>query len=137
VLEPDRSEGEPSYFVRSEGAAIHLVGDEWFRVDAWEFDRLVDLAAQAERQGEPSVALGHLDAAVSLYRGPYMADAGYENWALPHCDRLSARFVAAAVRAGELTLAAGDPARAVILASRALEAEPYSEPAHCLAVAAT
>jgi LuxR family maltose regulon positive regulatory protein len=136
VLEPDRAEGAPSCFVRAEGAGLRLTGHEWLRVDAWEMERLLDLAAQAESLGEPSAALDSYRQAADLYRGPYLIDAGYEEWALPHRDRLVARFVAGAVRAGELTLAAGDPDEALHLASRALEAELWSEPAHRLAVAA-
>jgi LuxR family transcriptional regulator, maltose regulon positive regulatory protein len=136
VLEPDRADGAPSCFVRAEGAGLRLTGHEWLRVDAWEMERLLDLGAQAESLGEPSAALDSYRAAARLYRGPYLIDAGYEEWALPHRDRLVARFVAGAVRAGELTLAGGDPHEALHLASRALEAEPWSEPAHRLAVAA-
>ena len=43
--------------------------------------------------------------------------------------------MAAAVRAGELTLAAGNPDEALRMAARALETEPWSEPAHRLMVA--
>jgi ATP/maltotriose-dependent transcriptional regulator MalT/DNA-binding SARP family transcriptional activator len=136
VLEPDRAEGAPSCFVRAEGAGLRLTGHEWLRVDAWEMERLLDFGPHAESLGEPSAALDSYRAATLLYRGPYLTDAGYEEWALPHRDRLVARFVGGAVRAGELTLAAGDPDEALHLASRALEAEPWSEPAHRLAVAA-
>ncbi len=136
VLEPDRADGAPSCFVRAEGAGLRLTGHEWLRVDAQEMERLLDLGAQAESLGEPSAALDSYRAATRLYRGPYLIDAGYEEWALPHRDRLVARFVAGAVRAGELTLAAGGSDEALHLASRALEAEPWSEPAHRLAVAA-
>jgi LuxR family maltose regulon positive regulatory protein len=136
VLEPDRPEGAPSCFVRAEGAGLRLTGHEWLRVDAWEMERLLDLGAQAESLGEPSAALDDYRQAVDLYRGPYLIDAAYEEWALPHRDRLVARFVAGAVRAGELTLAAGDRDEALHLVSQALEAEPWSEPAHRLAVAA-
>jgi LuxR family maltose regulon positive regulatory protein len=136
VLEPDRADGAPSCFVRAEGSGLRLTGHEWLRVDAWEMERLLDLGAQAESLGEPSAALDSYRRAVDLYRGPYLIDAGYEEWALPHRDRLVARFVAGAVRAGELTLAAGGPDEALQLVSRALEAEPWSEPAHRLAVAA-
>lgn len=136
VLEPDREEGAPSCFVRSEGASLRLVGKEWLRVDAWEMERLLDAAEAADRGGEPSAALAQLREAVALYRGPYLAEAGYESWALAHRDRLSARFVAGAVRAGELTLAGDNPGEALLLAARAVEVEPYSEPAHRLAVAA-
>ena len=136
VLEPDRREGAPSYFVRSEGQTLRLTTQGWLEVDAWVIEDLFDRALDAEHQGEPSAALDLYRRALGLYRGPYLADAGYEEWALPHRDRLTARFVAAAVRAGELTLAAGDPGQALRLASRALESEPWSEGAHRLSVAA-
>jgi LuxR family transcriptional regulator, maltose regulon positive regulatory protein len=136
VLEPDREEGAPSFYVRSEGASLRLAGHEWLQVDAWDMERLLDAADAADRAGEPSSALTHYREAVALYRGPYLAEAGYEQWALPHRDRLSARFVVGAVRAGELTLAGDNADEALRLAARALEVEPYSEPAHRLVVAA-
>ncbi|MGH9111473.1 MAG: AfsR/SARP family transcriptional regulator, partial [Acidimicrobiales bacterium] len=136
VLEPDRAEGAPSCFVRTEATGLRLTGHEWLRVDAWEMERLLDQAAEAESLGEPSAALAAYRKATELYRGPYLTDAGYEDWALPHRDRLVARFVAGAVRAGELTVAAGDPGEALQLASRAVEAEPWSEEAHRLTMAA-
>ncbi|HEX8804772.1 MAG TPA: BTAD domain-containing putative transcriptional regulator, partial [Acidimicrobiales bacterium] len=92
ALEPGRSDGAPSCFVRPDGATLRLSGHEWLRVDAWEMERLLDEAAEAERLGEPSAALDLYRRAVVLYRGPYLADAGYEEWALPHRDRLAARF---------------------------------------------
>lgn len=136
VLEPDRAEGAPSFFVRSEGTTLRLRSHGWLDVDVWTFEELLDRAAESERLGEPSAALDMYRRALQLYRGPYLADAGYEEWALPHRDRLTARFVAAALRAGELTLAGGDPDEALRLAARALEAEPWSEGAHRLTVAA-
>jgi LuxR family transcriptional regulator, maltose regulon positive regulatory protein len=135
VMEPDRREGAPPFFVRSEGASLRLASHGWLVVDAREFDDLCDRAAEADRMGEPSGALESYRRALRLYHGPYLSDAGYEEWALPHRDRLSARFVAAAVRAGELTLAAGNPDEALRLAARALEAEPWAEDAHRLTVA--
>ncbi len=136
VLEPDRPDGAPSFFVRAEGPSLRLVTDGWLGVDSRAFDGLVDRAVEAESHGEPSAALDLYRRAMRLYRGPYLTDAGYEEWALPHRDRLAARFVAAAVRAGELTLAGGDPDEALRLAGRAVEAEPWSEGAHRLSVAA-
>lgn len=136
VLEPERREGAPSFFVRSEGTTLRLTTQGWLDVDAWRIEDLLDRAAEAERLGEPSAALDLYRQAIGLYRGPYLTDAGYEEWALPHRDRLNARFVGAAVRAGELTLAGGDPDEALRLAARALETEPWSEGAHRLNVAA-
>jgi len=136
VLEPDRKDGTPPFFVRSERTALRLASHGWLTVDARQFDELCDRAAEADRSGEPSAALDLYRRALRLYRGPYLSDAGYEEWALPHRDRLSARFVAAAVRAGELTLAAGNVDEALRVAARALETEPWAEDAHRLMVAA-
>jgi len=135
VLEPDRRDGSPSFFVRTDGATLRLTTHGWLAVDARRLEDLLDRAAESERSGEPSAALDLYRRGIDLYRGPYLTDAGYEEWALPHRDRLSARFVAAAVRAGELTLAAGNPDEALQMAARALETEPWSEPAHRLMVA--
>jgi ATP/maltotriose-dependent transcriptional regulator MalT/DNA-binding SARP family transcriptional activator len=136
VLEPDRPDGAPSFFVRAEGPSLRLVTNGWLGVDSHAFDAFVDRAREAERLGEPSAALDLYRRALRLYRGAYLSDAGYEEWALPHRDRLAARFVASAVRAGELTLAGGDPDEALWLAGRAVEVEPWSEGAHRLSVAA-
>ncbi len=136
VLEPERREGAPSFFVRTEGQTLRLTTQGWLDIDAWTIEEMFDRAAEAERLGEPSAALDLYRRALRLYRGPFLTDAGYEEWALPHRDRLTARFVAAAVRAGELTLAGGDPDEALQLAARALETEPWSEGAHRLSVAA-
>ena len=80
VLEPERIEGAPSFFVRAEGTTLRLATEGWLDVDAWTFEDLLDRAAVAERHGEPSVALDLLRRALRLYRGPYLADAGYEEW---------------------------------------------------------
>jgi LuxR family transcriptional regulator, maltose regulon positive regulatory protein len=134
VLEPDRAAGDAPFHVRADGDAL-LLADEAVTVDAWEFERLLDEAADAEAAGAPSVALSAYEAALALWGGEYLVDV-YDDWAGPERDRLRARFLAGSVRAGELQLAAGDVDRALRLATRAIEAEPWSEPAHRLAIAA-
>ena len=136
VLEPDRSDGSPSFFVRAEGAALRLVTGDWLEVDARTFEAQFDQAAEAEDQGEPSAALDLYRSGLRLYRGPYLTDADTTSGPCPTRDRLAARFVGGAVRAGELTLAAGNPDEALRLAGRAVEVERWSESAHRLCVAA-
>ncbi|HMG40935.1 MAG TPA: BTAD domain-containing putative transcriptional regulator [Acidimicrobiales bacterium] len=134
VVEPARAAGDAPFHVRADGDAL-LLADEAVTVDAWEFERLLDEAADAEAAGAPSVALVAYESAVALWGGDYLVDV-YDDWAGPERDRLRARFLAGSVRAGELQLAAGDVDRALLLATRAIEAEPWSEPAHRLAIAA-
>ena len=130
VLEPDRGEGEAAYFVRQSGTELRLVSDTALRVDLDEFDAHLDGAATAERDGTPSVALPAYVAATDLYRGDLFADLPEINWADLERDRCRARFVGAAVRAGELFAAANEPDRAESLARRALAIDEWSEPAY-------
>ena len=134
VLEPERAAGDAPFHVRADGDAL-LVADESITVDAWEFERRLDEAADAEAAGAPSVALAAYESAVALWGGDYLVDV-YDDWAGPERDRLRSRFLTGSVRAGELQLAAGDVDRALLLATRAIEAESWSEAAHRLAIAA-
>jgi DNA-binding SARP family transcriptional activator len=134
VLEPERAAGDAPFHVRADGDTL-LLADEAVTVDAWEFERLLDQAADAEAAGAPTVALSAYEAAAALWGGEYLVDV-YDDWAGPERGRLRARFLTGSVRAGELQLAAGDIDRALLLATRAIEAEPWSEGAHRLAIAA-
>jgi DNA-binding SARP family transcriptional activator len=134
VLEPDRASGDATWFVRAEGDVL-VLADEGVGIDAWELDVLLDDADGAERAGAPSIALGHYEAALDLWQGDYLSDV-YDDWAGPERDRVRARFLAASVRAGELLLGQGAVDRALRIGTRAVEAEPWSEPAHRLVMAA-
>jgi DNA-binding SARP family transcriptional activator len=130
ALKPGRADGEPSFFVRQDRGALRLDESEALWVDAWEAERLLDNAANAEVQGVPSVALDAYRRALALVRGDYLVDVRDQEWAVAEQLRMRARFVAAAVRAGELLVAAGHAADACELAERALALEPWSEPAY-------
>jgi DNA-binding SARP family transcriptional activator len=134
VLEPGRDPGEAPFFVRGDADVLALA-QEHVTVDAWELERLLGEAAAAESAGAPSRALAAYEAATALWGGDYLAGV-YDDWAGPERDRLRARFLAASVRAGELLLAIGAGERALALATRAIEAEPWSEPGHRLVIAA-
>ncbi|WP_369255280.1 BTAD domain-containing putative transcriptional regulator [Geodermatophilus amargosae] len=135
VLEPDRGELDPPYFVRSAGPVLQLVTDGALEIDVLQFEHALDEAARLERQGAPSAALAaHLRAA-ELWGGDLLADVAGGSWLEWERDRLRSRFVASAVRAGDLLLARGDTTAARSLAERALRADDCSEDAHQLLVA--
>jgi LuxR family transcriptional regulator, maltose regulon positive regulatory protein len=136
LLEPDRGESDAPYFVRSAGPVLHLVVDEALQVDAVDFERHLDEAARLERQGAPSAALAAYQRALRLWDTDYLPDAGGGDWLEWERDRLRGRFVAAAVRAGELLLARGDAGAARTLGERALRVDGWSEEAHQLLVSA-
>ena len=134
VLEPDRGEQDPPFFVRPVGPRLLLVADGALEVDAREFDRYADEAARLERQGAPSAALEAHRNAVDLWHGEYLADLQESEDLRLERDRLRARFVAAAVRAGHLLLARGEGEDARALAERALHADRWSETAYQLLI---
>jgi DNA-binding SARP family transcriptional activator len=136
VLEPDRSEYDPPFFLRSEGPWLHLAVGDQLTVDATSFDHEVRQGAHADRRGIPSQALAAYQRAVGLYRGDYLADAGAAEWALVERDRLRLAYTTTAVRAGELLIGHGDSEQALRLGHRALHADRWSEAAYRLLAAA-
>jgi LuxR family transcriptional regulator, maltose regulon positive regulatory protein len=132
VLQPERLEGSPPYFIRSDGTWLTLVDDERLQVDAWILDARLDEADAAERSGAPAAALAAYRAVLPLWRGEPFADVPYAPWAQPPRTRLRMRYTEAALRAGELLLAAAHNAEARDAARYAIAAEPSSEPAYRL-----
>jgi len=134
ALQPDRSDEDPPYFLRSEGGWLELVIDDRLEVDAWQLEAHLDAAEAAERQAAPGAALAAYRAALPLWRGEPYVDVAGAAWAIPVVNRLRGRYVPAAVRAGELLLARGEPSEARFAAHRAIEAELWDEPAYRLLI---
>jgi DNA-binding SARP family transcriptional activator len=134
VLEPDRQPGDAPWFVRQDAATLRLHRSPHLIVDLWDFEQ--DLAAADERDRVPTAALDHLRRAVGRWRGRPLTDLAGSEWTTTQADRLTARYVAAASRLGELLVADGSPEEAAAAAERAIDADFWSERAHRLAVAA-
>jgi DNA-binding SARP family transcriptional activator len=132
VLQPDRARNDPPYFLRSHGLWLSLEGRDHLEVDSWALDDLLDEADRAERAGTPAVALAAYRAALPLWRGEPHADVPYSDWAQAERVRLRSRFTNAAVRGGELLLAAGMPGDARAAARRAIDSDVTAEPAYRL-----
>ena len=130
VLEEGRSGGDAAYFVRADGNRVRLAGHDRLDVDVWRFDSLLDEAAQLEADGAPSLALDCVMEAIGLYRGALLAGVMEGEWLHLERQRLHVRFVGAAVRGAELLLAHDRADDAIRLATRTLQIEPWSEPAH-------
>jgi LuxR family transcriptional regulator, maltose regulon positive regulatory protein len=136
LLEPWRAPNDPSYFVRGNGQTVTLVTGGRLRIDADAFDDHLSRAARADADGTPSLVLEHSLAAVDVYRGQVHDGVAYAEWVDADRDHFRTRFVAAATRAGELLVGAGDLDRAEEVARKAVAADPWSEDAHGVLVAA-
>jgi LuxR family transcriptional regulator, maltose regulon positive regulatory protein len=134
VLEPGRADRDASFFIRSHGNSLLLDRGEWLDTDVWRFDDLWSAATQADRLGNASVALDSMHRAVALWRGD-PSELANEDWALPEVEERRLRLVDLASRAGELSLAKGQPEDARRCGQLALSVDPWSERAHYLVVA--
>jgi DNA-binding SARP family transcriptional activator len=134
VLEPWRSPREPAYHIRVDGQTVRLVTSDWLRIDVDEFEEHVALAARAEAEGTPSLALEHNLAAVALYRGEAYEDVADADWIALEREHFRSRFVATATRAGELLVGRGNVEEAARVAWRAVEVDPWAERAYAVLV---
>jgi DNA-binding SARP family transcriptional activator len=131
LLESEREEGELPYFLRSDGSWLALTGEPWLQLDTDELLAHLDAADAAERDHAPAAALVHYRAALPLWRGEPYADA-LGMWVNADRSRLLTRYTDAAVRAGELLLAAGDTAAARDAAQHSIAADKTDERAYRL-----
>ena len=132
ALEPERPATAPPYFVRSEGPWLTLVDDEHLSVDTWELESHLEAADRAERAGHPAEALDAYREALPLWRGEPYSDVADGMWVHAERARLVTRYTRAALRAGELFLAAGDSIAARDAAERALAVDPIEDAAYRL-----
>jgi LuxR family maltose regulon positive regulatory protein len=137
LLEPSREAGEPGFLLRREGSTVRLATGEHLRLDVDDFDDHIAAAERAEDDGTPTAALDHYLAAAGLYRGELHVEVPEADWFALDRQRYRCRFVAAAIRAGQLLLARGDAEQAETVAQRALEEDPQAEEAHAVLVGAT
>ena len=136
LLEPNRSPGEPPYFVRTDGLLLRLARVSGLTIDLWDLEDRLDQAETADQAGTPSVALTSYQAALALWRGEPLADAPYADWATPVRARVQARFTRAAHRTAQLLLAARDHPGARAAALTAIRADRHDELAYQLLISA-
>lgn len=98
---------------------------DWLDLDA--FEELGDEAFRRARSGNDSGARTAASAALSLVRGPLLADEPDNEWADAERLAFDLRLRELQRLAAEVSLAAGLPADAIRLAHDALVADPYDE----------
>lgn len=132
VLQPERARDDRPYFLRAGGTWLELAVDDRLEIDAWHLEARLEEAEAAERAGAVATALAAYRAALPLWQGEPFADVPYAPWADAERTRLRTLYVAAAIRAGELLLAAPAVRDALRAAELAIVADRASEPAYRL-----
>ncbi len=96
-------------------------------LDTWAVERRLDDAEIAARRGDTGAAGRDTEAALALYRGPFLDRDGRLGWTTFLRERLRSKVVRAVTRLGQLWEAAGDWARATELYERGLAVEELAE----------
>jgi DNA-binding SARP family transcriptional activator len=86
-LEPDRRKRSPSSFVVARPGGYQL-NMKHIRIDADEFEHKVHRGLTALWQQGPQAAMPRLESALRLYRGDFLAEHPYAEWAMNERDRL-------------------------------------------------
>ncbi len=132
-LEPGRTGHAESAFIASRRGG-YLFDSSLAWVDADEFEREAGAGLAAIEQGDPAAAVPHLERASSLYRGEFLTEDPYAEWALGERERL--RELAAHVLQALVVqqLASGHCEDAALPARRLAELDPFDSEAQQLQI---
>lgn len=129
-LEP---EGVPEGSVILANGRQHIaLNRERIWLDVAEFEAALQAAGRVSG-GDPAEQTRHRERAVALYGGPLLPGV-YEPWALTERDRLAEAHLNTLTDLCAHYEQAGDPAKALDYARRAVTADPLSETAHAAVI---
>jgi DNA-binding SARP family transcriptional activator len=111
-LEPGRPKRSPSSFVIAARGG-YLLSRERVWIDADEFEAKIEAGTTAYGRGESAEARRLLEDALDLYRGDFLADEPYAEWAFAERERLRDLAGRLLSTLGELALEAGDTMHAL------------------------
>jgi DNA-binding SARP family transcriptional activator len=112
------------------GGTYRINGDLRLWLDVEEFDSHVEAGRRADEAGDLDKAMRHYEFAASLYRGDFMADDPYEDWAALIRERLRLTYLDALGRLSKLYFNVGHYTVCASLCLRIIERDPCREDAH-------
>lgn len=128
ALEPQRAPRAESLFIQRHLTAYGLVASR-FAIDVEAFSALVTKGARAESV-DPDLAIASYRDAVDLYKGDFLPDALYEDWASAERERYSTLFLSTASRLAQMLLNRRDDLEAIALAEDVLTRDSCWEEAY-------
>jgi DNA-binding SARP family transcriptional activator len=126
-LEPDPARRGRSGFVLAKNGGYRLNPDV-VSVDADEFEHLCADGMRSFANGDSATAITRFEAAVAMYRGDYLADDPYSEWAFLERERL--RDLATIPLRALTKLRSDDPEAAIAYLKRLAEMEPFDNEVH-------
>ena len=130
AIEPGHSSEAPFSFLAREGTSYQLRPEADLWVDSTEFERECEAGMRLIESGDTGEGVEHLQAAMRLYRGDYLPDALYEDWASDERERLLSLFLRAADRLAEAYVQSAHYDGALEVCQRILARDPCWERAY-------
>jgi DNA-binding SARP family transcriptional activator len=112
------------------GGVYRINRDLRLWLDVEEFDSHVESGRRSGEAGDLDEAIRHYEFAASLYRGDFMADDPYEDWAALTRERLRLTHLDALGRLSKLYFNVGHYTVCASLCLRIIERDPCREDAH-------
>jgi ATP/maltotriose-dependent transcriptional regulator MalT len=131
ALEPERTAGVESPFIRRDGDTIGLALEGGVRVDADEFSRLLKVA-RAQESVDVEQSITRYEGALALYRGEFLGENRYAGWAETERQDCRREFLESAERLAGLLLRTGEHERAARWAETMLQHDPLWEAGYTL-----
>jgi DNA-binding SARP family transcriptional activator len=128
-LEPDRPKRAPSSFIVAVQGG-YAIDRRRVQVDADDFEAAADAGTAAAREGAVEEAEAQLRAALGLYRGEFLADEPYADWAYGERDRLRGIAIDCLRLLATLLAKRGDIEAAAEPLEQLAELEPYDAEVH-------
>jgi LuxR family transcriptional regulator, maltose regulon positive regulatory protein len=130
TLEPDLERGSDSRYVlrRRPGYLFDRHSD--CEVDAWELEERQGRAEAFREAGELDEAIDEYGAALELWRGEFLGEDPYEEWAIAAREEWQERRLSVFSGLAECLALKGRYAEAVEVCNRALALEEYREDLH-------
>jgi DNA-binding SARP family transcriptional activator len=110
-----------------ENGAYRLDPGVPIRVDVERFEQLADAGDAHGATGDRDAAIDAYRDAERLYRGDFLEDSPYADWAAAERDRLRARYVGIGARLAELQADRGDHRAALAVCLKVLERDRCNE----------
>ena len=131
MLEPDLKRGAQSQYILRAGLRGYRFNETapcW--IDLEEFQRLCTAGRELAKANRWPGAVEHFIQAVALYRGSYLAEDVYEEWALAARERWRELYLQALAHLAECHARLRQYPRAIDLCRQLIALEPYRESAY-------